>query len=390
MMRALTLLGLLGILLLEAAVPAWAENDILSIIRGDYQRRQQRDNYLNGLPPQRPRPVKPRLPRPVQPQPQPETSTPAIAPSNFISVMGDQMADSLADEVIGQLKSRSDVSISARTRPSWGLVRSDWSEAVAERLALADRIDAAVIMIGANDREAIDDAGKSVAPDKPEWRGLYAKRVDTLLAQFKAKNIQVFWVGLPPMRDRQLNATVVVLNEIYQEQVEKAGGTYVDIWAAFADEDGGYEASGPDINGQPAKLRMGDGVRFAKAGASVAAHYVERSLRRALINSTEPDQSVPSATDPSADIGMVRRLNDIESSPGGVLLGKNRPSAPVASAGARVPVAPSVGASPATQVFVRGEPLTPKPGRADDYRWPLPSSELKTSGRSSETETSTR
>ena len=40
----------------------------------------------------------------------------------------------------------------------------------------------------------------------------------------------------------------------------------MDIWDGFVDENGAYVSTGPDINGQPARLRAGDGINLTKAG----------------------------------------------------------------------------------------------------------------------------
>lgn len=381
-MRALLAFLCSGLALLGAVEPARAANDILSIIRKDFERRQQRTIYQRDIPRvprQRPRP---RLPRPSQPPP----SLPAdgTSPSQFtlqsqtdvqqkpvaVSILGDQLADALADALTEQFGTHTGLALSARTRPGWGVVRGDWSEAVAERLALPEPVEVAVILVGANDSYPIEDGGQAVPPDRPEWRALYAKKVDALLDQFKAKAIQVFWVSLPPMRERDLNATAALLNDIYRERVQRAGGLYIDIWAAFADEDGGYKETGPDLNGQPRKLRMADGIRFTKAGANLAAHYVNKELRRALLSPDDPNLALPRSANPLAAVGAIHRLNGVDPSPGGLLLGATQPPPGSAAppSNAPEPAKPSV----ATTVFVQGGPLSPQPGRADDYRWPLP------------------
>ena len=90
-----------------------------------------------------------------------------------------------------------------------------------------------------------------------KWRELYGQRIERMVAPFKLAHIPVAWVGLPPMRSERFNAQVIKLNELYKEHAEKAGAQYIDIWDAFADEGGQYNAYGPDINGQNAKLRIG-------------------------------------------------------------------------------------------------------------------------------------
>ena len=84
------------------------------------------------------------------------------------------------------------------------------------------------------------------------------------------------------MRQGKFNADVVKLNEILRDHSEKAGAKFIDIYDAFADQDGQYDAFGPDTNGQSAKLRSSDGIHFTKAGARKVAHFVEAEIRRVL------------------------------------------------------------------------------------------------------------
>ena len=100
------------------------------------------------------------------------------------------------------------------------------------------------------------------------------------MAPFQAAHIPVAWVGLPPMRTDRLNAQVVKLNEIDKEHAEKAGAKYIDIWDAFADQNGQYDAFGPNVDGQNVKLRGADGILFTKAGARKVAHFLEAEIKR--------------------------------------------------------------------------------------------------------------
>ena len=52
------------------------------------------------------------------------------------------------------------------------------------------------------------------------------------------------------------------------------------MWSGFANEDGRYITSGPDVEGQTRQLRTGDGINFTRAGRLKLAFYVEREIRR--------------------------------------------------------------------------------------------------------------
>ncbi len=127
-----------------------------------------------------------------------------------------------------------------------------------------------------------------------------------MVAPFVQAHVPVAWVGLPPMRNDRLNAQVVKLNELYKERAEKAGAKYIDIWDAFADENGEYNAYGPDINGQNAKLRAADGIHFTKAGARKMAQFLEE--RKSSGRSTPPSRR---PTSPICPPDIEQAANDI-------------------------------------------------------------------------------
>lgn len=405
--------------------PILAQNDIMKVIRGNYERRQQdwfQYNFGIGNGPRQeaprqlqPKPRKAKIrqspfeaPRPAQDVAEPEK--PVIPPSIFVNVLGDSLADLVADGLKAQLADRPDIAVVPHTKSSSGFVRSDfydWTKAVTDLLASGEKIDAVVWMIGANDRQQLREGDQVFELRSDEWRAAYVRRIDGILAQLKARGIKVIWVGLPPMKNDRLTADVVWFNEIYRERVEASGGVYVDLWDGFVDVDGNYAATGPDINGQVAKLRTVDGVHFSKAGSLLAAHYPEREIRRAFGDA--PIAAAPTLTSPLApgdagasistvvpgdadqpeaekpEYGPILPLETVATSPGGVLLGGGQPVAPstMASTG---PVSPPLGAPAdptAAKVLVRGEPMAPKEGRADDFRWPRPTAAtpVKTSSR---------
>src|SRR6202011_2670534 len=162
-------------------------------------------------------------------------------------------------------------------------------------------------------------------------------------------------------------ADTLFLDSLYREAAAKAGITYVDVWDGFVDEAGRFLQQGPDFEGQIRRLRSYDGVYFTKAGARKLAHYVEREVTRLLANRSAPITlpSEPATPDANAQPGQP---------------------APRPLAGPILPlVASSVGTDqllggpgsrPAAvdalvaRTLVKGEPLAPPAGRADDFAWP--------------------
>jgi hypothetical protein len=199
------------------------------------------------------------------------------------------------------------------------------------------------------------------------WIELYSKKIEDMIAVLKSKGVPVLWVGLPAIRGPKGTSDMLFLDSLYRESAAKAGITYVDVWDGFVDEAGRFLQKGPDFEGQLRQLRSYDGVYFTKPGARKLAHYVEREITRLLASRSTPLAlpSEPATPDANAVPGQP---------------------APRPLAGPILPlVASSVGTDQllggpgsrpasvdalAARTLVKGEPLAPPAGRADDFVWP--------------------
>jgi uncharacterized protein len=199
------------------------------------------------------------------------------------------------------------------------------------------------------------------------WIELYKNKIEQMIGVLKSKGAPVLWVGLPVVRGPKATADTLFLDSLYREAAGKAGITYVDVWDGFVDEAGRFVQRGPDFEGQIRQLRSYDGVYFTKYGARKLAHYVEREINRLLAARSAP---IALPTEPATP--------DVNARPGQL--------APRPLAGPILPLeAASIGADQllggpggppaaidalAARVLVKGEPLSPPAGRADDFVWP--------------------
>jgi hypothetical protein len=225
-----------------------------------------------------------------------------------------------------------------------------------------------------------NDAPPAITPDKSarspnglyefreeRWVELYTRKIDEMIGVLKSKGVPVLWVGLPALRGAKATADMLFLDSLYREAASKAGITYVDVWDGFVDEAGRFLQQGPDFEGQIRRLRSYDGMYFTRPGARKLAHYVEREITRLLAARSAP---IALPTEPATP--------DANALPG--------QPAPRPLAGPILPlVASSVGTDQllggpgsrpaavdalAARTLVKGEPLAPPAGRADDFAWP--------------------
>jgi uncharacterized protein len=199
------------------------------------------------------------------------------------------------------------------------------------------------------------------------WIELYTKKIEEMIAVLKSKGVPVLWVGLPAIRGQKATADALFLDSLYRNAAGKAGITYVDVWDGFVDEAGRFLQKGPDFEGQIRQLRSFDGVYFTKAGARKLAHYVEHEITRLLAARsgpialpTEPvtpdANALPGQPAPRPLAGPILPLVASSVGTDQLLGGPGSRPAPVDALAART--------------LVKGEALTPPPGRADDFVWP--------------------
>jgi uncharacterized protein len=199
------------------------------------------------------------------------------------------------------------------------------------------------------------------------WVELYQKKIEEMIAVVKSKGVPVIWVGLPAIRGPKGPSDMLFLDSLYREAAAKAGITYVDVWDGFVDERGLLLQKGPDFEGQIRQLRSYDGVYFTKPGARKLAHYVEREVTRLLAGRAAPitlpnepatpdANAVPGQPTPRPLAGPILPLVAASVSSDQLLGGPGTRPASVDALAART--------------LVKGEPLSPPAGRADDFSWP--------------------
>lgn len=323
------------------------------------------------------RPRRTAAPPPVVKQPRPKPN-----PTVHLVVFGDSLADYAGQGLDDIYAENSDVAVIRKTRAEGGLVRSsspDWPTFIRETIDGGQKITIAVVMLGINDRQSIKDGEVSREPLSERWQDLYRLRVDDVLRVFQERAIPVVWIGLPPVKNTKVSEDASVMNEIFRESVQRHGGAYVDVWPGFVDEENRYTASGPDVDGEPARLRTSDGVLFTAAGARKLAHFAETDIKR-LIEERQPgamaaigsdvdpiEAAIPSPPDVAAPVALpVKPLV-------GPVLPLTKPD--VTPSGTLISSAPKLNGDHAYAVqraFRTGAPPSPRPGRADDFRWPQP------------------
>lgn len=306
--------------------------------------------------------------RSIKASPEPQVAVvEKVENARVVLVVGDFLGSGLAEGLAVAYAEIPGVRVSDRTRGSSGFVRSDYFNWPAEISPMldAEKPAAVVVMVGSNDRQQMSIGGSREEKRTEAWTKEYETRATAFAKAVREKNIPLIWVGMPAFKSSSLTSDMLAFNDIYRRVAENVKGEFVDIWDGFVDESGTFVMSGPDVNGQPVKLRSSDGINVTKAGKRKLAFYVEKPLSKILGNAVLPNggtfgpQHVPDITlqpgsAPATDRTVPVSLTDPELDGGSELLGlkvapKEKPRTPV------------------ERLTIEGIAADAAPGRADDF-----------------------
>lgn len=256
-----------------------------------------------------------------EPEAKPEIVEKA-ASARVVLVIGDFIAGAAAEGIDAIFAQDPTVRIVDRSKGASGLVRTDHYDWTQEISAIIAEVKPSVVVIalGANDRQTMSIGDKKQPLRSEEWMREYQARTASLLSEIQMAGAPVIWLGTPSFKSSRMNADILAFNEIYRKTAADAGIEYAEVWDGFVDEKGSFVVTGPDVNGQPVRLRTEDGINLTAAGKRKLAFYAEKSLR-ALLGSggasppvgdttgpvvAAPNRTVPIAlSDPALDGGEV-------------------------------------------------------------------------------------
>lgn len=286
--------------------------------------------------------------------------------AKVVLVIGDFMGAGLAEGLAPVYAENPNVRVVDRTNGSSGFVRDDfydWPRKVGE-LIDAEKPAAVLVMIGANDRQQMRVGETREAPLTDAWSKEYAVRAGALAKAVADRRVPMLWVGVPAFKSPRMLTDMLAFNDVYRGAAESVGAEFVDVWDGFVDENGAFVTTGPDINGQPVRLRAADGINLTRPGKRKVAFYAEKPLAKLLGETGVPGvaalaPAAPMAVPPQVDIGSIVRtqpvsLKDPELDGGTELLG--------------LVAAPKTEArSPGEKLLIEGIAPDARPGRADDF-----------------------
>ena len=297
-----------------------------------------------------------------------------------VFVIGDSLAAGLWSGVSRTIDGDLRISLNGRYKEDSGLSRPeyyDWNGALPKILA-SNKIDIAIVMLGSNDAQPIRDGAIRYAFDTNEWRAAYVKQVDELMASLKAAGAAVYWVEMPPMQAETYDVSMKTIAAIHKERAQAAGIRFVETRNALSDN-GKYSESGFDETGEFVKWRSRDGVHFLKEGnnkmASLVMAAINKDIEVAVAAAPAPPpadtgqgQPLPGFGQPSAALPEGSPTGDSSSDPALPTKSDYAGALPAPADAAMAQLArTTMPGTDASRLFSRGEAVTPRPGRFDDF-----------------------
>lgn len=290
--------------------------------------------------------------------------------ARVVLVIGDFLGAGIAEGLTSVFGENARVRIVDKTSGSSGFVREDyfnWPEQ-AKILIEQEKPAAVIVMMGSNDRQQMRVGETREPSGSPAWTKEYTARTERLAKTLSDAKVPFLWVGMPAFKSSKMTTDMLAFNDIYRAATEAAGAEFVDVWDGFVDEAGAFVTSGPDINGQPVRLRSDDGINVTKAGKRKLAFYAEKPLNKLLGISPQGTETVVPASLPQATPGELNvpvnidrtvpvSLSDPELDGGTELMGAQQ-------------AAKSEPNSPGEKLVVEGIAPKAPAGRIDDFSWP--------------------
>ena len=211
---------------------------------------------------------------------------PTAADPLRVLVVGDSIGIDLGGPLSNDLTGTGVVQATFDGKVDTGLARPDYFNWPAELQAdLAnDHPDLVVVMMGANDPQAMTVGGNVVDYGTPAWNVEYGARVGSILDEASAAGARTLWVGMPPMQGAQLNGEMQVVNGIVQSQValRPATASYLSSWDVLGTSQGGFQAYATNAAGAEVNIRTPDGIHLSPGGGEWLSQAVIADLRARL------------------------------------------------------------------------------------------------------------
>ncbi len=189
-----------------------------------------------------------------------------------ILLVGDSFAQGLGLTMQQSLGQKSQAALANRGKVSSGLNSPqfyDWEKALATFLD-TEKPEVLLVMLGGNDAKN----GRGT----PQWAQDFSAKAKRFLDIAAGHGVTVYWVGLPPMREKAYSQRAWTTNEAMRAACGAAKSCrFIDSWDLFADASGRF-CPKKTLAGKAVSLRGKDGVHFTTAGCRLLTDRIVMAM----------------------------------------------------------------------------------------------------------------
>ncbi|MCX6996460.1 MAG: DUF459 domain-containing protein [Kiritimatiellaeota bacterium] len=208
----------------------------------------------------------------------PPPSPGAPAAEQRIFIVGDSLGELVSAALKKELRNRAGTAVESFISLGSGLARSDlfdWPKKVRAVMATF-KPNRVVVIIGGADNQKMMSGSELFTFGTTGWNTEYARRVREIMDIIREGGVKtMLWIGLPDVRDPQMNRDLKIITGIFATQAAaRPGCHYLDTTRLFSATPGQYSAYVIKQDGMPLSVRSTDGKHFNSAGAELLAQTI--------------------------------------------------------------------------------------------------------------------
>jgi hypothetical protein len=215
-----------------------------------------------------------------------------------IGVFGDSFGDGVWSGIYNILRGDSHYEVHQFSERSTGFTRYRSLNLLDDTRAKLDRqpIDIAVISFGANDTQGIYLDGHGNTFMSEGWQRIVTERVTAIVTLLRERGIQVYWVGLPKMREAEFDTNIRAMNAFYVSRMQALGVPYIETVSLTTGPDGQFSGylTDPRTN-ERFNARTNDGIHMTIPGYILVTRQLTDRIRRSVAQAGGPAVPAPAA-----------------------------------------------------------------------------------------------
>lgn len=238
-----------------------------------------------------------------------------------IGVFGDSFGDGVWAGLYNILRGDSHYEVKQFSERSTGFTRYRSLNLLDDARAKLDAnpIDIAVISYGANDTQGIYLDGHGYTFMSEGWQRIVTDRVTAIVNLLRQRGIQVYWVGLPKMREPQFDTDIRAMNAFYISRMQALGVPYIETTTLSTGRDGQFSAYLVDPRThEQFNARTNDGIHMTIPGYILVMRQLTERIRRSVAQAggpAAPQQANRTRTADSRPAPARAAANDGDRSP---------------------------------------------------------------------------